>query len=96
MSRSTLPTRPQRKRSRAKIKESLYEVLREAFPCDTVDVSDGYKDNIHVLVVSRGFDQMREREKGPYLWRIIDQSDLTDDEKSLVSLVLPVSPAELK
>ena len=85
-----------RKRSRTQIKRILSEALRQEFPHDTVDVSDGYKDNIHVVVVSRSFDEMGEREKQQVLWRVIDRTELTEEEKQLISLVYPVSIRELK
>ncbi len=85
-----------RKRSRKEIKRIIAEALREQFPHDTVDVSDGYKENIHVVVVSRTFDEMGEREKAQVLWRLIDRTDLTEEEKQLISLVYPVSIRELK
>jgi hypothetical protein len=84
------------RRSRNDLKAILETALRAQFPKDTVDVSDGYQDNIHVLVVSRRFDGMDERAKQDLLWGIIDTTDLTSDEKALVSLVLPLSPAEIK
>jgi hypothetical protein len=84
------------KRSRAAIKKILLDALRAEFPTDTVDVSDGYEDNIHVLVVSRRFDTMREGIKQDLLWKIIDRTVLTDDEKQLISLLYPLSVAELK
>lgn len=84
------------RRSRAQIKSILDERFRREFPTDTVDVSNGYQGNIHILVVSRRFDQMSEREKPGYMWKIIDETELSDDEKGLVSMVLPLSPAELK
>jgi hypothetical protein len=83
-------------RSRDEIKRILEEALRKEFPTDTVDISDGYEENIHVLVVSRRFDKMDERTKLDLLWPVIDRTDLNDDEKSLVSLVMPASPAEIK
>lgn len=83
-------------RSRAQIKRILAAVLRAAFPNDTIDVSDGYKDNIHVMVVSRKFDRMNERKKQDYLWQLIDGSPLSEREKRLISLVYPLSPAEIK
>ena len=83
-------------RSRAAVKRLVQEAFRKHFPQDTVDVSDGYKENIHVMVVSREFDRMREREKQDVMWKIIDGTDLTEDEKGLISLVFPVSPAEIK
>lgn len=85
-----------RTRSRTDIKRILEMAFRNAFPQDTVDVSDGYRQNIHVLVVSRGFDGMSEKEKQQELWRIIDATDLHPSEKRLISLVYPISPAELK
>jgi len=85
-----------RKRSRTQIKKILSEALRQEFPHDTVDVSDGYKDNIHVVVVSRAFDEMSEREKQQVLWRVIDRAELTEEEKQRISLVYPVSIRELK
>lgn len=89
-------TKAGRPRSRDQVKRLIYQAFRKHFPEDTVDVSDGYKENIHVMVVSREFDRMREREKQDAMWKIIDQTDLSEDEKGLISLVFPVSPAEIK
>ncbi len=83
-------------RSRAAVKRALEQSLRKRFPNDTVDISDGYEQNIHVLVVSRQFDGMVEENKQDLVWGIIDGSNLTDNEKSLISLVLPLSPAQIK
>jgi hypothetical protein len=83
-------------RSRDEVKRILTPAFREEFPDDTVDISDGYQDNIHVLVVSRKFDELTEAQKQDMLWGIIDRTDLTDAEKSLISLVMPVSPAEIR
>lgn len=85
-----------RKRSRTQIKTALVDAFRKDFPNDTVDVSDGYQDNIHLLVVSRKFDDMDEAQKQDMLWSIIDRSPLTEEEKQLISLVLPLSPAQIK
>ena len=85
-----------RRRSREQIKKVVRAAFRRRFPEDTVDISDGYQDNIHVLVVSREFDEMHERQKQDLMWRVIDGTDLSDDEKGLISLVYPVSPAEIK
>ena len=84
------------KRSRDQVKQMLREAFRKRFPNDTVDISDGYKDNIHVMVVSREFDEMGEREKQELMWEIIDSTELAENEKTLISLVYPVSPAEIK
>ena len=61
-----------------------------------VDVSDGFRDNVHVIVVSRKFDNMREKEKEDFLWGAIDRIGLSEEEKVRISLVLPYSPDELK
>jgi len=78
------------------IKTAIRERLRRAFPSDTVDVTDGYQENIHVMVVSRQFDTLKEREKQEFLWNLIDDAGLEESEKQLISLILPVSPEELR
>lgn len=83
-------------RSRSDIKAVLESAFRMVFPSDTVDISDGYQHNIHVLVVSRRFDAMAEKDKQDALWQIIDGANLTEAEKATISLVMPVSPAEVK
>lgn len=84
------------RRSRTDIKKALFDAFRKAFPEDTVDISDGYQGNIHILVVSRSFDSLSEKQKQQRLWDVIDRTDLSDEEKQLISLVYPVSVAELK
>lgn len=88
--------RGHRRRNRGVIKNTIREAFRREFPEDTVDVADGYKVNIHVMVVSRRFDRMSEKKKQDLMWKIIDETDLTDKEKALISLAYPVSPAEIK
>jgi hypothetical protein len=78
------------------VKLILRDAFRAEFPEDTVDVSDGYKGNIHVMVVSRRFDAMKERDKQDLMWRVVDGTDLTDKEKHLISLLYPVSTEEIK
>lgn len=90
------PNKSKRTRARSAVKQLLQEALRQRFPRDTVDISDGYQDHIHVVVVSREFDDMTEEEKQQLLWKIIDKTDLTASEKDLISLIYPVSPAEIK
>jgi len=81
---------------RDELKAKLERAFRKQFPRDTVDISDGYQDLIHVLVVSRKFDGMGEKEKQQFLWRVIDKMNLAKDEEGLISLLLPVSPTEIK
>lgn len=93
------PTRAARgrtRRSRVEIKRILEEAFRREFPHDTVDISDGYKENIHVVIVSRRFDDMSEAEKQDLMWGIIDATSLSDRDKRMISLIYPVSVAEIK
>jgi hypothetical protein len=83
-------------RTREDIKAAIEAALRVEFPRDTVDISDGYKDNIHVLVVSRRFDAMSESVQTDMLWSLIEGAGLSEDEKDLISLIMPASPALLK
>lgn len=78
------------------LKKRIEEILRKEFPGDTVDVSDGYTDNIHVIVVSRKFDGKGEKEKQDLLWGAIERSSLSDSEKVKISLILPYDPRDLK
>lgn len=80
------------------LKTKIERILRAQFPQqgETVDVSDGSGDNIHVIVVSRKFDDLGEKSKQDLLWRAIDESDLTDAEKVKISMILPYSPDDLK
>ncbi len=77
--------------------ERIEQILRAKFPHDTVDVSpSGIAGNIHVVVMSRRFDGMTEREKQEHLWGIIDGSDLGEEQKQHITLIVPLSPAEVK
>jgi RNA binding exosome subunit len=81
---------------REKVKEALRRAFRKEFPQDTVDVSDGYAGNIHVMVVSRRFDKLSERKKQDMMWTIVGRSGLTEEDKRLISLLYPVSVVEIK
>ena len=86
----------QRPRTRSAVKKTLVEAFRVVFPHDTVDISDGYMDNIHILVVSRKFDKMTDRQRQRMMWSVMDGTNLGKDEKHLISLLYSVSPAEIK
>lgn len=90
------PSKKSRRLSRNAVKSALEATFRGEFPTDTVDVSDGYKENIHIMVVSRRFDEMTERAKQELMWDIIDRTDIPKSDKLRISLVLPLSPAEIK
>lgn len=81
----------------ALIKKKIDALLRKEFhENSTVDVSDGYKGNIHIIVVSSRFSGKSEKEKEDMLWSIIEASDLSESEKNKISLLIPYSPKELK
>jgi len=76
--------------------DKIHAALKKEFPADTVDVSPGYGDNVHVVVMSRKFDNMSEQQKQDYVWGLINASGLTAEQKIRISLLLPLSPAEVK
>lgn len=78
------------------LKTKIEQILQQAFPGETVDVSDGYQENVHIVVVSRKFTGLSEKEKQEMLWGVIDNSDLADAEKLSISLLVPYSPRDLK
>lgn len=87
----------EKKKPDPKLKKRIYDALKTEFPDDTVDVSDGYRDNIHVLVVSKKFDRCSESKKRTLLWEaIIANENLNEDELDKISLLLAYSPKELK
>lgn len=50
---NSMSSNPETIRPRDQIKQALDSAFRASFPHDTVDISEGYQDNIHVVVVSR-------------------------------------------
>jgi len=75
-------------------KDKVKQTFEKAIPRAFVDISDGYRDNVHVVIVSRPFDGMTEREKDDYLWSIARPALLTEAER--ISLLLGYSPDQLK
>jgi stress-induced morphogen len=76
----------------------IHDVLKKGFfkdDADLVDVSDGYDDNIHVVVVSRKFDGRRESEKHDLIWSDLI-AHLSPDEWGRITLSIGVSPEEIK
>jgi len=78
----------------AAYKRKVEAVFRAAFPSGYVDVSEGYHGRLHVLVVSRDFDGLTEREKEARLWEVARQG-LPEDTTG-ISLLIGYSPDELK
>ncbi len=79
------------------IKKKIESLLRREFnENSTVDVSDGYQDNIHIVVVSRKFSGRSENEKLDMLWNLLETGGLSDSDRNRISLIIPYSPEELK
>jgi len=83
-------------RSRDEIKKAIEVAIRKEFPTDTVDISDGYGSNIHVMVVSQRFDSMDDAIQRDLLWTLIRSAGLNDQEEALISLALTISPSIIK
>ena len=81
-----------------KLKEKIRRILQDELKDDAwIDISDGYADHVHIIVVSTKFDEMEESDKQDYLWAILDKSEtLTDEEKTKISLILPYGRVDLK
>ena len=76
--------------------EKIENMLLPEFGESMVDVSlSGIRDNIHIVIMSRFFDNMPEWEKQENV-RVILNDNLEDEEKKGISLIVPVSPDELK
>lgn len=79
------------------LKDRIEAVLRNQYSENAyIDVSDGYLDKVHVIVVSNELDPYSESEKQEILWDLLDKGGLTEEEKSKISLVLPLSRTNLK
>jgi acid stress-induced BolA-like protein IbaG/YrbA len=76
------------------LKEPLRRVFKKEFPEDTVDVSEDEHGHLQVMVVSRRFDGMGEKEKLDWLWDI-GRDGLKKTQLRRISLLLGYSPQEL-
>ena len=59
------------------LKEKVRDALKRGYfrdESDFVDVSDGYEDNVHIVVVSRKFEGKRLKEKQDLIWSELQQS----------------------
>ncbi|RJP20192.1 MAG: hypothetical protein C4527_25580 [Candidatus Omnitrophota bacterium] len=80
------------------MKQKIHDVLKNDYfqdMDDSVDVSDGPGDSIHVVVVSRKFDGHHMKEKHDLIWAELSRN-LVPEEWGKVSLSIGVSPEELK
>lgn len=80
------------------LKRKIYDVLKRGYfddSTDFVDVSDGFDNLIHIVVVSRKFDGRRMKEKEDLIWSELFQN-LSPEEWGKVSLSIGASPDEIK
>jgi hypothetical protein len=82
-------------RTREQIMNAIAEGLGKHFHEDTIGVEPGFANNIRVKVVSKKFDDMSDGDAAEYLWKLIEDCGLSDDEKILISLILPVGLRDL-
>ena len=80
------------------LKRRIHDVLKDGYfndIDDSVDISDGPDDSIHVVIVSRKFDGRRMKEKNDLIWSELTEY-LLPEQWGLVSLSIGVSPEEIK
>lgn len=73
--------------------ERVVNALRAEFPTDTIDTTEGYNGRIHVKLVSRRFNGMREAEKQAFIWDLL--RDKMGPGAQAVSLALVYGTDEL-
>ena len=81
----------------SKLKKKILDILKDGYfndEYDFVDISDGFKDLIHVVVVSSKFNEMKLEERDDIIWNEILQF-LSDDEWSKISLLIANTPEEV-
>jgi len=78
-----------------KLKHKIYSALRPCFPEDTIDVSNGPKKGLDLVVVSRRFDGLSWEEKEKLIWNVLNPA-LTPQEKRKVTRTLLISPEVIK
>lgn len=82
----------------AKLKKKIHDTLKRGYFSDStdfVDVSDGFDNLIHIVIVSRKFDGRRMKEKEDLIWSQL-YKNLSEEEWGKVSLSVGASPDEIK
>lgn len=75
-------------------KGQVRRAFKKEFPEDTVDVSEDEHGHFQVLVVSRRFDGMGDKQKLDWLWELA-RDGLKKTQLRRISLLLGYSPQEL-
>src|SRR5438105_1677095 len=58
--------------------QRVVDALREHFPTDTIDTRPGFQGRVHLILVSRRFNGLTERQKQDLIWEIL-KATLGDD-----------------
>lgn len=84
------------KRPREAIKDVLYKSLSSEF--ETVTLGDGYKDSIHIQIISSKFADKGDNERVQMIYAVLDDPNtgLLKAEESLICLILPFAPDEIE
>lgn len=65
-----------------------------------VDVYPGYRDNIHLMVISKVFNKKKENNRQNMIWgfldEFVDEKKITKKELSKISLLTTISIEDLK
>ena len=80
------------------LKQKIHNTLQIGYFSDTkdyVDVSDGFDDLIHVVVVSRKFNGYTMIDRGDIIWDEL-LKHLSDEEWGYVSLLIGATPEEVQ
>ena len=80
------------------LKTKVYNLFKHGYfngPDDSVTVTDGPDEDIHVVIVSPKLDGLRLREKNDLIWAEL-VNHLEQPEWGKISLSIGVGPAELK
>lgn len=76
------------------MKKKLYKILKKEFPTETIDISDGYKKNVHVVIVSKKFEDMEDSIRLDYFFDII-KGKITKKERKRISLIMLYSVTDI-
>lgn len=80
------------------LKQKIYDSLKSGYfseATDLVDVSDGFDDLVHVVIISRKFDGKLARERHDLIWAELTKQ-LSNEEWGHVSLSVGASPEDVK
>ena len=81
---------------RVDLKKKIHDVLKDAYfrdPDDSVDVSDGDDEHVHLVIVSRKFDGQKMKEKNDLVWSVLTRH-LSPEEWGTILLTVAAAPSK--